>query len=96
MLEELAVARIGAQFNDLDAVDGPVALAQAVPVFDPGIGGQFLAQADHGDVAFFLGPGLQLAPEPVEWPRAGVVTRNGAPALWLPRLDAILKQFLLR
>ena len=52
---------VGAQLDDLDLVGHVPALAQTVPFLQPGIGGEFFAQADDDHVAVFVGTGGQLA-----------------------------------
>ena len=59
--DEAAVLRVGAQFDDLDLVGHVAALAQPVPFLQPGVRGQFLAEADDDHVAVFVGTGGQLA-----------------------------------
>ena len=61
MRDEAAVPGIGAQLDDFDLVGHVPALAQTVPVFQPGVRSQLLAQADDDHVAVFVGTGGQLA-----------------------------------
>src|SRR5690606_20480365 len=60
VLDETAVLGVVAQLDDLDVVRVGLLLAQAVPFGQPGVAGQLLAQADHGDRAVLVGPGVQL------------------------------------
>ena len=63
MLDKPSILRIGAQLNNIDLVDRALALPQPVPIVDPGPRGQFHAQANHHDVAVFVGAGVQFSLE---------------------------------
>src|SRR5690606_7278112 len=60
--DELAVLRIAAELDHLDAVGRTAAHApQLVPFLQPCVRRQLLAEADHDDVTVLLRPRLQLA-----------------------------------
>ena len=68
--DEFAVAGVGAQFDDFEFVGHVAAFAQPVPFFEPGVGGEFLAEADEEDVAFLVAAGLEFVAQLLQVGRA--------------------------
>lgn len=62
-MQEFPIFGIGAEFDDFDFVGDIAALAEAVPVIEPGFGLGFLAEGDEEDVAFFFGADFEFAAE---------------------------------
>ncbi|HLO30623.1 MAG TPA: hypothetical protein VK249_15875 [Anaerolineales bacterium] len=58
--EEAAIFRIRPQFYHFDLIRNVALPAEFVPPLQPGIDGVFLAQANHHDIAFFLGADVEF------------------------------------